>query len=346
FDIDRAAALDDSLLGPVAEERASVRHLIFEPDGALLQLPITLLTGDRVGIASYHARVAAGGDEYDFTGIEWLGRGRAVSTALSAAGFRNARSVPASKASRAYIGLGQNVPIGPTLPERISRGAGNDMLAASCQWPAQVWNRPISATELADAATALREGRPELLTGHAFSDSAIMARGDLDQFRIVHFATHGLVTPPRQGCPARPALVTSFGSGDSDGLLTFREIFDLKLDADLVILSACDTAGQASLEATLEAGVTTGGGQALDGLVRAFIASGARDVIASHWPAPDEYDATQRLFSGMFAQPGDQVGQALRRAQIALMNEPATSHPFYWAGFSVIGDGARLLPGR
>jgi CHAT domain-containing protein len=182
------------------------------------------------------------------------------------------------------------------------------------------------------------------MTGAAFTDTAIMTRPDLSAFRIVHFATHGLVTAPRAGCPARPALLTSYGNKQSDGLLTFGEIFNLTLDADLVILSACDTAGQASLEATLEAGVTTGGGQALDGLVRAFIAAGGRQVIASHWPAPDDYNATQRLFSGFFADRGVSVGNALLQAQRGLMDDPATSHPFYWAGFAIIGDGARPLP--
>src|SRR3546814_14063127 len=78
-------------------------------------------------------------------------------------------------------------------------------------------------------------------------------------FRSIHFATHVLVTAPRPACPARPALVTSFGGGDSDGLLTFQEIFDLRIDADLVILSACDTAGAASVAATRAAGLSGGG---------------------------------------------------------------------------------------
>src|SRR3546814_5994374 len=104
----------------------------------------------------------------------------------------------------------------------------------------------------------------------------------------MHFATHGLVTAPRPDCPARPALMTSFGEGESDGLLTFREIYDLRIDADLVILSTCDTAGKATVATTREAGVTTGGDYALDGLVRAFVGAGGRSVIASHWPVRSE----------------------------------------------------------
>ena len=180
--------------------------------------------------------------------------------------------------------------------------------------------------------------------GSRFTDTAIKRREDLSKYRIMHFATHGLVTAPRPDCPARPALMTSFGEGESDGLLTFSEIFDLKIDADLVILSACDTAGKASVSATREAGVTTGGDFALDGLVRAFVGAGGRSVIASHWPVPDDYDATKRLISGLFtAPPGTSTATALRSAQASLMNRPETSHPYYWSGFAIIGDGAAAV---
>ena len=121
-------------------------------------------------------------------------------------------------------------------------------------------------------------------------------------------------------------------------------MFDLDLDADLVILSACDTASTAGLAATRQAGLETGGGQALDGLVRAFIGAGGRQVIASHWPAPEEYEATERLFSSFFQSPaGTSLGDALRAAQERLMDDPETSHPFYWSGFALIGDGERPL---
>ena len=126
--------------------------------------------------------------------------------------------------------------------------------------------------------------------------------------------------------------------------MTFQEIFDLDLDADLIILSACDTAGGASIEATREAGVGSGGGTALDGLVRSFIGAGGRAVLASHWPAPDDYDATERLMSQMFRLGNTRVlGQALRGSQQQLMDQKETSHPYYWAGFAIIGDAARPL---
>ena len=179
------------------------------------------------------------------------------------------------------------------------------------------------------------------MTGASFSDTAIIGRRDLANYRILHFATHGLTGAPRPECPARPSLLTSFGGDGSDGLLSFGEIFDLSLDADLVILSACDTASGGGAAATAEAGLASGGDFALDGLVRAFVGAGGRMVIASHWPVPDDYNATQRLISGLFtAPPGTGTAAALRRAERALMDEADTSHPYYWAGFAVVGDGA------
>lgn len=345
FDVDTSRQLFSALFGTVSDDLARLDHLVFEPDGALLQLPVNLLVAEQGGVDAYHARVAAGGDEFDFRGIAWLGRDKAISTSLSPASFRDARRAPPSAAGRAYIGLGQNEPVGRVTRASLVRGVP-ESTDPGCEVPLASWNRPIAADELVLASQVFGPGRSDLLTGAAFSDTAIEARGDLDGYRIVHFATHGLVTAPREGCPAQPALVTSFGGPGSDGLLQFAEVFELDLDADLVILSACDTASLAGLEATRAAGIESGGGQALDGLVRAFIGAGGRQVIASHWPAPDEYDATRRLFEGFFRSPlGATLGDALLAAQQGLMDDPTTSHPFYWSGFALIGDGERPLFG-
>ncbi len=350
FDVERAHRLYGQLFGPVAAELGSARHLIFEPDGAMLRLPPNLLVTGRAGIQAHLAKAARPGDEgFDFTDLEWLGRDRDVSTAVSARAFRDVRRAGPSRAQSGYLGFGENAaPQGSAVAENAVRGLLGER--PDCAWPLGDWARPISAEELVTASTSIRragETGTEIVTGAAFTDSAIKRRDDLDHYRILHFATHGLVTAPRPECPARPALLTSFGGEASDGLLTFSEIFDLKLDADLVILSACDTAGKASLAATREAGLATGGGSALDGLVRAFVGAGGRSVIASHWPVPDDYDATQRLIAGLFAAPpGTSTAAALRRAQTALMAQPDTSHPYYWSGFAIIGDGAApVLPG-
>ncbi|MDX3910486.1 MAG: CHAT domain-containing protein [Sphingobium sp.] len=344
LDVELARSLYLDLFAPVQARLAATRHLIFEPDGAMLQLPANLLIASQPGVDAYTSRVAAKPDsEFDFRGIDWLGRSHSVSTALSARAFRDARNAPASAAARDYIGFGENAPVSALRTAALTRSATGEP-GINCNWPAAEWNRPIPATELREAARQIGGQGSEVLTGAAFTDDAIMAQGNLNDFRILHFATHGLVTAPRAQCPARPALLTSFGnSAKSDGLLQFGEIFDLKLDADVVILSACDTAGKASREATKAAGLSGGGG-ALDGLVRAFIGAGGRSVIASHWPAPEEFKATERLINGLFSAPrGVGMAEALREAEVVLMDDADTSHPFYWSGFAIIGDGARPL---
>ncbi|MBH1998916.1 MAG: CHAT domain-containing protein [Sphingomonadaceae bacterium] len=346
LDLPVARSLYLDLFGPIDQRMKGVGHLIFEPDGAMLQLPVNLLVVSQPGVDAYEARVAKGGDEFDFRGVEWLGRDHAVSTALSARAFRDARMTAPSTAAQSYIGFGDNAPLAGPRFAALTRGALPGA-TDDCNWSPAQWNHPIPATELHQAAQAIGGAGSELVTGTAFTDDAVLRRADLDQFRILHFATHGLVTPPRSGCPARPALLTSFAAtSGSDGLLQFSEIFDMRLNADLVVLSACDTAGAAGVETTRAAGLSGGGG-ALDGLVRAFIGAGSRSVIASHWPAPEEYRATERLMGGLFAAaPNESVGEALRAAQIKLMDDAATSHPFYWSGFAVIGDSGRPLVER
>jgi len=341
FDVELAFRLYGQLFGSGEAAMADVTHLIFEPDGAMLRLPPSLLVTERSGVDSYLARARrAGEDGFDFTPVRWLGRDRDISTAVSARAFRDVRRAGASRARKDYLGMGENA---PPSGEALERSAVGGLLGQGpvCAWPLGQWAKPISAAELRTARQALGAGGSEIVTGAAFSDSAIKARGDLAEFRILHFATHGLVTAPRPECPARPALMTSFAGEGSDGLLSFGEIYDLRLDADLVILSACDTAGRASLAANREAGLRGGGDFALDGLVRAFVGAGARSVVASHWPVPDDFDATNRLVSGLFtAPPGTSTAAALRQAQNRLMATPATSHPYYWAGFAIVGDGA------
>lgn len=348
FEIATARNLAKVLLGPVADQMGSVRHLVFEPDGALLSLPANLLVLDDASVTRYLARIEdPEADPYDFRGTAWLGRAMEVTTAVSPAAFTSVRQARASNARGQYLGLGQNLPlVAGSAQAAGTRGGVTGADGDRCTWGSSTWNNPISAAELRTASGLLAgNGQSvEVLTGADFTDSRLKAMDNLDDFRILHFATHGLVTAPQPGCPPRPALLTSFGDQDSDGLLTFGEIFDLSLDADLVILSACNTASTGGLAASREAGVTSGGDFALDGLVRAFVGAGGRTVVASHWPVPDDYNATGRLISGFFqAQPGVATAEALRQAQVALMDQAETSHPFYWAAFAVVGDGAAAL---
>ena len=349
FDVEAARALYVALLGPVAPRMAQVKHLIFEPDGPMLKLPVNLLVADDASVTAYKTRAAKpGADPFDFRGLAWLGRTTDVSTAVSPQAFRDLRGVRGSTAKFGYLGLGDNAPVTDTVglaKTRMVSGRG----AIDCNWPVTAWSDPIRPAELYAAQKAVGGKGDDVVTGAAFSDTALIERKDLADYRILHFATHGLVTAPRPECPARPSLLTSFGpklpdGTASDGLLSFREVFDLRLDADLVILSACDTAGAASVSATREAGETSGGGSALDGLVRAFVGAGGRAVLASHWPVPNEFNATERLITTLFVAPrGTSIGDAMRLSELKLMDQADTSHPYYWSAFALVGDGAQPL---
>lgn len=337
FEVERARDLYLQLFAPFEEDLARVKHLVFEPDGPMLQLPPQLLITSQEGVDAYLERTEdRNADLYDYREIEWLAKSRDVSIAVSPRGFVNIRQIAPSRAEKSYLGIGSNA-----LP--VDQSDPSD----PCAWGLDTWRDPIDPGELFFAASKFGQDTSDVKTGKEFSDSALLSNEELSDYRVVHFATHGLVTAPRPNCPARPALVTSFGDNGSDGLLSFKEIFDLSLDADVVILSACDTAGIATTAASREAGIVGGGNYALDGLVRAFVGAGARAVVASHWPVPDDYNATQRLIEGTISG-GDKQGLAtsLGSAQRSLMADAETSHPFYWAAFIVLGDGTKPIGGN
>lgn len=149
----------------------------------------------------------------------------------------------------------------------------------------------------------------------------------LTRFRLVHFATHGVVDtrhPEMSGLIL--SLIDSRGR-KQDGYLRLGDIYKLKLSADLVVLSSCDSALGKDLES-----------EGIIGLPRGFLYAGARSVIASLWKVNDE--ATATLMSSLYAriQRGEGPGSALRGAQLEMVNDQQWSKPYYWAAFVLQGD--------
>jgi CHAT domain-containing protein len=336
FDARASSNLFAALAGPVSFD--GIQHLIFEPDGPLFQLPIGLLVIDSKSADLYEQQVDSGQREpFDFRQVRWLATAADISTSVSPRSFLDVRAAAPSSAANAYIGFGENAapPLQSTVKSRSNQGQ-------ACSWPLAAWRHPISARELRTASSALGVPHAPLVTGEAFTDQALLQRRDMHEYRIMHFATHGLAGTPSAGCFSEPSILTSIGPAGSDGLLSFREIFDLKLDADLIVLSACDTATAATAEATRSAGLRKGGDSPLDGLVRSFVAAGARAVLATHWAVPDDFDATETLISTMFKEGKSRsISGALRASQLEVLGRQETSHPFYWAAFALIGDGSR-----
>jgi CHAT domain-containing protein len=152
---------------------------------------------------------------------------------------------------------------------------------------------------------------------------------DLDDYRIVHFATHGLLNDVR---PELSGLVLSLVDRDGrdvPGLLTAPDVFNLKLSADLVVLSGCRT----SLGKEVR-------GEGMVGLTRAFMYAGVPRVVASLWPVDDLATAElmKRFYDGMLGPLKLRPAAALRRAQAQMARDPRWRAPYYWAGFQLQGD--------
>ena len=151
FDLDRSRALYVALFGPVDGEVKGLKHLIFEPDGPMLQLPPYLLVTGQAGVDAYKRRIAAAkGDEFDFTGVEWLGRGREVSISVGPRSFLDVRAISPSRAPKTYLGLGGNA---------VATARPVAAVADDCDWPITTWQRPISPDELHFARAAFGEAR-------------------------------------------------------------------------------------------------------------------------------------------------------------------------------------------
>lgn len=154
------------------------------------------------------------------------------------------------------------------------------------------------------------------------------ASGELGQYRMVHFATHGLLDnehPELSGLVL--SLVDSKGNAQ-DGFLDLEDIYNLDLPADLVVLSACETGLGKEIS-----------GEGLVGLTRGFMYAGASRVVASLWPVDDA--ATAQLMGAFYRgmlKEGLRPAAALRKAQQQLMQQKRWHEPYYWAAFTLQGD--------
>jgi len=350
YDVAAAAQLYEDLFGPVRPQIEAARHLIYEPDAAVLSLPLAALVTDKASVALIDKRRAAiraaGAGVLTYDGVAWLGAKAATSLTVSASSFVQSRDFAPSGAKQPMLGFGDATPPPPAesrafakLGDMAKQGLADADICEATQANLMALHAlPDTRTELAAVARALKSGDASLVEGAAFTDQQVRTRSDLADYRVLYFATHGLLPRPG-GCLPEPALVTSLGDGASDALLDATEILDLKLDADLVVLSACDTGGGDGVD---QSGVADLGGS-LGGLTRAFIYAGARGLVVSHWQVDSR--ATTRLMVGMFSSDKANQAEALRASELNFMNSADQySHPYYWAAFTVVGDGARPMP--
>lgn len=353
FDVAAAHALYKTVLQPVEAGWRDARSLIVSTNGALGRLPLGLLP-----VAPAQLDPQSRPRFADYRDVRWLARSHAVSLVPSSAALQALRRLPAGSAAREWlIGFGDpyfnaeeaaagdsaaasaaaSTTRGAALARRAPPPAGDDAVTLG-----SLPRLPDTAEELRAIAAALGVDPARALhLGKAANETAIKT-ADLSHYRIVVFATHGLMPGELDGL-RQPALALSapeVANVPGDGLLTMDEILALKLDADWVVLSACNTA----------AGTATNA-EAASGLGRAFFYAGTRALLVTNWSVHSRSarDLVTDLFRRQTADPSVSRGEALRAAMVALMDGKgftnargdtafAYAHPLFWAPYSLVGD--------
>ena len=329
FDLDAAHGLYQDLFAGLKDEIADLKRLVIVPAGALANLPFGVLVTKPPALGQY-------------VSAHWLTNDFDISYSPTITSFVNLRSTRlVGQHARKLLAVGN--PVLAPLQRVAAQEAAFASVISSCQSgdiiPPELLRSlaslPDTANEIYNVSKALGGNASDILLGGQATEPALRAR-NLADYRILYFATHGLL-PGEIRCQSQPGIVltppsepaeTHFG----DGLFDASEIAALPMTADLVVLSACNTAASGKAD----------GGQSLSGLAASFFRAGAKSLLVSHWQVPSA--ATGALMSSMFATlsqtPSMSVDTALRTAQLGLSKAPGFAHPFFWAAFVLMGDGA------
>jgi CHAT domain-containing protein len=351
FDLGLAHALYGALLAPVEAGWREARRLVVVPSGAAAHVPWSLLP-----TALAEASQPREGEPLfaPYRLVPWLARRAAVSQVPSVGAFARLRALPPGDPKRrAFAGFGdpwfspnhaEEARAGP--PRGGTRGAFRSRPSGAQSYTArlaQLSRLPETVAEVREVAGLLgADPARDVFLGRDANERTVKST-PLSDRRVIHFATHGLVPGDLDGL-AEPALALTapeLAGIDGDGLLTMDEILALKLDADWVLLSACNTAAGAGA-----------GEEAVSGLGRAFFYAGARALLVSNWPVHSE--ATADLMRNLFRrQAQDRTlarAEALRQTQLWMIDEAGPrdgrgrlvfsyAHPIFWAPFVLVGDG-------
>ncbi len=358
FDLAGANALHRDLFGGI-EDLTQGKRLLIVPSGALTQLPFEVLVTAKPDdtLPRFEAYQKAA----------WLGQRQAITILPSVGSLKALRAAKASTAPEPFAGFGNPLLTGhdgtdksawakqecakPAAPKQSRIASITASIASLFRGGAvnvEDLRRQPPLPETADELCAVgRElGVPEAglsqavhLGGKATVTQvkALSQSGELARARVVHFATHGLLageTAMFAKAKAEPALLLTppaQASEEDNGLLTASEVAQLNLNADWVVMSACNTAG-GSAE----------GAEALSGLARAFFYAGARALLVSHWYVDSEAAVaiTTGAVNAMKKEPQTGRAEALRRAETDLIARGGRfAHPSVWAPFVLVGNG-------
>lgn len=302
-----AALIYQEVLGPAERLLHGKTRIILIPDGPLNYLPFeSLLTA--------HSPAAQ-----DFSALPYLALQYQIQYAPSVSvlsALQDKNRMPRAR-GRDLIAFGD-----PVVPgSRKEGGSATD--AAFREWSAYLPDLPYARAEV-QAISALYPAKQVTIFMNKDASESNVKKAVLDDYRILHFASHGLIDEDQ---PQFSALVLNPGDALEDGFLTMREVFDLKLNADLVVLSACKTGLGKQIR-----------GEGLAGLSRAFFTAGASNVLVSLWNVYDQStaDFMTSFYTGL-RKHGLSKAAALQDARLQMIHSPKFSHPYYWAPFILIG---------
>jgi CHAT domain-containing protein/tetratricopeptide (TPR) repeat protein len=309
----QAARLSQQLLQPVSQMLAGKKALVIVADGALHRLPFEAL---------FRPGVPAQGD---LRRLPYLIRQFAISYAPSASVLAELRNESHETAPKGFIAFGD-----PMYEQRAAGVIASTLRATSAGGQLNLQRLPYSHTEIDGIAQLFAKDDSELFFGEAATEENVKAPERLSHYRMVHFSTHGYLNEAR---PRFSGLVLSLRSSSSrtaanpqseDGLLSAYEIFNLKLKADLVVLSACETGLGKEVK-----------GEGLMSLTRAFMYAGTPSVVVSLWNVNDESAADLMIRFYRHLLTGMNKSEALRQAQLETI--PENGFPFFWAPFVLVG---------
>ena len=337
FDVAASHALYARVIAPLLPHLKGITTLQIVADGPLAQLPLGLLVSRPAKDANLLAR---------YRNSRWLADRFAIVVPPGIAALAAARSIDApSRADRMLLAVADPALTGTTPgTTQVAGMAGFVKLRGDERGTARtaaaicaMQPLPDTRREAERVASALgKQGTTTLLTGAQASEREVRQRsnnGDLARYRTLLFATHGLADNEASG--EEPALVlapASCSSNDAaeDGLLSTSEIATLKLDADLVILSGCNTAAPGDALV----------GQPFSGLAQAFRQAGARRLLVSHWSVDSA--ATADFMVHLFANRRPVTAASLQTTMQAMRHNSGhlayRSHPAFWAPFVLVGD--------
>ena len=322
YDAQAAFALFGAILPPAIDTVARrAPHLLVQAGGVLASVPLSAL------LTAKPPSATLSGDA--LRRAPWLIGRQALSRPVSLATLNVDR---AAHASSRFAGIGA-----PLLTGRAAAAARPVELAALLRQAqgnpglvSELPPLPAAEAELRAMASAFGGQSPLMLIGEGATKTRLFAQ-DLRPYDVIAFATHGLVGGEMRNL-TEPALVmtpSGAGSDDGDGLLTASDVAQLRLNADWVILSACNTsAGEG------------GAAPIYTGLARAFVQAGARSLLISHWPLRDDVAAKLTVATVRAGASGVPRAEALRQAQRALIADRSiagAAHPALWAPLALIG---------